>query len=395
MAKQIENTFEFIEDKQDLDRFFRRNRDISWMGFDTEFVGEKRYTTLICLIQIATEHGYFLIDPLKLDDISPFLEMVQNPKIEKITHAGENDYRLLNHQYGILPSNTFDAQMAAGFVGYKYPISFSKLIEGELHIHLNKGYAVTNWEARPIKPRQIQYALDDVVYLFSLSEKLKQKLKRKHRLGWAKEEISVMERQSAYDQDPHKEALNSNLIHNLKTREKLFLIRLFAWRSEEARRRNHSRDMVLQSKLISHIVRGMRAGLEALRENRRLPSKIIQRFGQEFQRMYDAPMTSEEEELLKRIPREGGENAQQDLILEMLHLLIRYKCLQEQMSPDLVFPRAVLKKLKGDPAYFDPVMESGWREEFLGPELVNWLRNRDRLEIVLGGDKFELSLRDK
>jgi ribonuclease D len=393
MAKRTEDRFEYIEDKQALDRFFQRNRNVSWMGFDTEFVGEKRYTTLICLIQIATEHGYYLIDPLKLDDISPFLEMVQDPKIEKITHAGENDYRLLNYQFGILPSNTFDAQMAAGFVGYKYPISFSKLIEGELHIHLNKGYAVTNWEARPIKPKQIQYALDDVVYLSKLSDKLKQKLKRKHRLDWAKEEIAVMERQSTYDRDPHKEALNSNLIRNLKTREKLFLIRLFSWRSEEARRRNHSKDMVLQSKLISHIVRGMRAGLEALKENRRLPSKIIHRHGQEFQKMYDAQMTAEEEELLKRIPRDGGENAQQDLILEMLHLLIRYKCLQEQISPDLVFPRTVLKKLKGDPAYFDPMMESGWRVEFLGPELINWLRNRDRLEIVLGGDKFELSLR--
>jgi len=87
--------FVLIEDAAALQQFLDENKSVSWMSFDTEFVGEKRYVTLICLIQVGTENGFYLIDPLKVKDLSGFFSMLENPSILKITHAGENDYRLL------------------------------------------------------------------------------------------------------------------------------------------------------------------------------------------------------------------------------------------------------------------------------------------------------------
>jgi len=66
--------------------------------------------------------------------------------------------------------------------------------------------------------------------------------------------------------------------------------------------------------------------------------------------------------------------------MEMLALLIRYRALEAHIAPDLVVPPPVLKVMKGDPDYFDPVFERTWRREFLGEELLEWLRRRSHLK---------------
>ena len=387
--------YTLIETSAALEDFHRQNKNVSRLCFDTEFVGEKRFQTLLCLVQVISEQGTYLIDPLKVKDLGPLLDLLADPAIQKVTHAGENDYRLLHTQYGLIPQNTFDTQVAAGFLGYKYPISFARLVESELNVRLGKGYAVTDWESRPFSPQQLSYAIDDVRYLPELVERLTRKLEKQGRLHWAREEFAEMERPEYYAKDPNREALNSKLIRNLKTKEQLFLVRLLAWRTEEARRLDYSREMILPSRLISQIVRSIRSGVNALRGNRRLPDKLVQKHGARFEEMYKAPPTAEEKAILAQIPQDHGEDQEQDLVVEMLHLLVRYKCLQEQISPAIVLPRNVLKELKGeDPESYHPSLDGGWREEFLGEGLTRWLRERHQLDIEFDHDRFELKLKD-
>ena len=149
--------YQLIEDAAGLAEFAKANQGIEWMCFDTEFIGEKRFLTLICLIQIGTTNGYYLIDPLKIKDLQPVIDLLVDERVLKIVHAGDNDYRLFHTHYGILPRNTFDTQMAASFIGYKHPVGFSKLVESELNIEVSKGYTVTDWERRPFQSKQLKY----------------------------------------------------------------------------------------------------------------------------------------------------------------------------------------------------------------------------------------------
>ena len=152
--------YTLIETKEGVQAFLDENQNIEWMGFDTEFIGEKRFHTLLCLVQLATENGYYLLDTIKLKTYPGILDLFTDPKILKLTHAGENDYRIFYNQFGIIPVNVFDTQLAAGFVGYKYPTSFQKLVEKELGVFVPKGYTVSDWEERPFSPKQISYALN-------------------------------------------------------------------------------------------------------------------------------------------------------------------------------------------------------------------------------------------
>lgn len=396
MHSQSETSaFELVQNQTSLERIVKANEGIEWLCFDTEFVGEKRFLTRICLIQMATINGIYLIDPFDIPSLDPFLELLEDPNIIKITHAGENDYRLLNRQYGTLPKNTFDSQIAAGFVGYRFPISFRKLVEGELGIRLAKGYSVANWEARPFNKKQLRYAINDVLPLHDLWKSLEQKLNDRERMQWAKEEFLRLETASFYNTDPHKEALSSNLMRSLKLKEQVFLLRLFAWRRNLAAKKNYSKEMILSSKHIGHIVRGIPSGLDALIQNRRIPNKIAQDHGPRFLKMYEQAITQEEKDILRRIPTEEDENPKEELIVEMLYWLIKYICLEKEVSTGLVFPKAFLKKLKADPVLMEKYFETGWRKDLLGPTIINWLGPHEDLQVNIREAAIELMMKEE
>ena len=385
--------FTLIEDQQAISRFGEENQSITWLGFDTEFVGEKRFFTRLCLIQVITENGLYLIDPFKVKDMQVFLDMVTDPDIIKITHAGDNDYRLLQIGYGIIPKNVFDTQIAAGYVGYNYPVSFRKLVEGELGIFLAKGYAVADWEERPFKSKQLKYALNDVVPLYKLWKQLDKKLQDADRGEWAKQEFSIFEDSAFYEKDVHKEALGSNLMRALKTKERVFLMRLFAWRNDLAREKNYSKEMILPGKMISQIVRTINAGKEALRHNRRIPGRVAEKYGDTFVELFEGPITEEEKDLLKRIPSEVREDPAQEVLLEMLYLLIKYRCMEKGVAPSLVFSRAAIKRLIAAPDATEHALLRGWRKELIGEQFVEWLLNFDRLYLEIEGGNIQLRLK--
>ncbi len=387
--------FQLIEDAAGLQDFARVNKGVDWLCFDTEFVGEKRFITTICLIQIATKNGFYLIDPLKVGNIQPVIDMLVNENILKVVHAGDNDYRLFNTHYGIIPRNTFDTQIAAGFIGYKHPVGFSKLLENELRIELSKGYTVTDWEARPFQKKQLDYALLDVKYLHELYLQLKEKLEKAGRLNWAWEEFRTLEDPDTYEQDLYKEILENNLMKSLKGKEQFFLLRLLLWRSSEAQQKNHSREMIFPTKYISPLVRAIHSGMDALRQNRRLPDNLVGRFGEKFMDMFHQKATDQEREILNMIPRDNSENPKQDILMEMLDLLVKYKCLQAGISNNIVLPRSILKKMKNDKDYFDPMLETSWRREFLGDEIINWFKHSEMLEIEFHDGKFELKMEEE
>jgi len=335
--------YAYIDDQEGLTRFAEENKSISWLGFDTEFVGEKRYYTLLCLIQIVTENGY----------------------------------------YQTLPVNLFDTQIAAAFVGYKYPVSFRKLVENELGVHLGKGYTVSNWESRPMNQRQLKYALDDIIYLRDLWRLLGDKLEQANRTDWALEELAKLESPVFYQTNPHKEALNNNLILNLRTKDQVFMIRLYEWRRFNAERKNYSKEMILPSKFIGSIVRHINSGKAALKNHRRIPKSIIEKHLDHFLDLYNRPISEEEKQVLEQIPNMSTEFSGFETIMELLQLLIKYKCHQHKMAPGMLVYGSSIKKMKADSSFFDERLAVGWRKVFLGEKMLNWLRNRDQLEIVM------------
>lgn len=396
MSNSNNRSYQFIDTPAQLETFYQENKEVPWLCFDTEFVGEKRYWPRLCLIQVATEKGNYLIDPFQCGKLDLFLALMEDAKICKITHAGDNDYRLLNNLFGTVPKNVFDTQIAAGFLGYRYPISFRKLVETELGWHLKKGYAVADWEARPFQQRQLNYALEDVLPLYRLWRKASERLKRYKREAWAKEEFQKLETAAYYEKSPYHEAINSNMIKSLANKEKLFFLRLTKWRVETAEKRNHSKEMVLPSKMINHIVRNVGAGKDALKKNRRIPDKVTDQLGDVFVRLYQMEESEIERSMLAKIPDfDKGDDQNEDIIIDLLYLLIKYKCIEDKVATSLVCSKNQLLRFKLDPTYREEAIGHGWRRIFLGDDMASWLDNMEDLKLEINGGKIEIKVTDE
>ncbi len=128
------------------------------IALDTEFMGEGRYRTLLCLIQIAVSEGssterIVLIDPLAEDlDGGPLAEVLADPEVQVVVHAGRQDIALLRRRFGTEVQNVFDTQVAAGFAGLAAQASYESLLFELLGIRVAKSASFTRWDARPLCP---------------------------------------------------------------------------------------------------------------------------------------------------------------------------------------------------------------------------------------------------
>ena len=146
--------------------------------------------------------------------------------------------------------------------------------------------------------------------------------------------------------------------------------------------------MVLASKYISHIVRGISSGWEALKHNRRLPNKLAEKYGQTFEEMYNAPPNEEELKVLERLSNGGEEDPKERIIMEMLYQVIKYKCLEQDISIDMVLPRGELKKIRSDEDDALVLLGDGWRTEMLGTYFLNWLSEASKMKVDLLPNKI-------
>lgn len=379
--------YQYIDNAEQLQSFAEENKSITWIAFDTEFVGEKRFAPLLCLIQAVTEFGVYVIDPITIEDISSFLQIIENEAITKITHAGDNDYRVLNAVFGTMPKNIFDTQVAAGFLTNTYPISFQKLAEKELQVKISKAFTVTDWETRPVSPKQLKYAFNDVIYLPKLWKTLTERLEELNRLHWVQQELAKLETADYYEIDPMKEALQSNLTSHLAPREQLFLIRLLAWRRDEAKRKNYSKEMVLPTKTISMIVKNINEGKAALKQNRVISDKTIVKHWDTFNELFQAKITEEEKNWLTRIPRYEEETAEETLRTEFLYLLIRHTCMKKNVAHSIVMSKSSLKANGDDNDFINSTLNKGWRKELLGENLIKWITDKKLLDFDVFADE--------
>ena len=383
--RSVDLRYTFIKTADELRDWAERTRRHDWLAFDTEFIGEKRFRTLVCLIQVATPDGLFLIDPIAIKRLDPFLALVSDPAILKITHAGENDYRLLYQNFGCEPRNLVDTQLACGFLSEQYPVNFKRLADEHLGVQLKKGFAVVDWTRRPIQKDALKYALEDVVYLREMYDVVTEKLRDRGRYDWFASEMKTWEEPGRYEKTLLDEVKNMGAVYKMRRAEKLFLMRMLGWRRALAEKRDHSREMVLATKDLNAVVRAMRNGPKAILNNRHLKKKSWTRHLDEWKALYERPATADEQEALKELQAPAVTDVRQEIVGEILYKYLTYHCIQREIAIDLVVPRAVMRELRTGNQDLLNDLGNTWRSEFLGDDVLSMLSNTAGVEPVLEG----------
>jgi ribonuclease D len=371
----------FLEKQHDFDQVMQSIAHAPWVGFDTEFVGEKSYIPVLCLLQIIAGEEIYLVDTLHISNLDRFLDIIADPNVLKITHAGDNDYRLLYTLFGTVPVNTFDTQIAAGFVGYNYPAGFGKIVEKELRITLTKSHTVADWTIRPLEQKALNYAIEDVKYLPALHEKLTRKMNKHQRESWCREENRKWETESFYIVDPNKELLASDLVHHLDYKEKVFLMRLYKWRVQRAIELNIPKEQVLQSRHISTVLRSTKDGPNAFRSNRTLSEGVWKKNLDAWLVLWREKASDDEQAFLNSLPKPLPENPEREWTMELLYHFVKKQCIEHEISAALLLPKGDFNRLKSGSEDFDHSLLVGWRAELMGTELVEWMKKGGKVKI--------------
>jgi len=184
----VEN-LQLVESAAALDDVCRQLATQDWFALDTEFLREKTYRPQLALIQVADASGLVAcIDPLAVEDLAPFTELLHNDRITKVLHAAGQDLEIFYWLTGKVPSNLFDTQIAAPLLGYQEQLGYANLIREMLKIELPKSHSRADWMRRPLPPKQLQYAADDVIYLARIYPLMVAKLTELGRLDWLSQE---------------------------------------------------------------------------------------------------------------------------------------------------------------------------------------------------------------
>src|SRR5580692_7161163 len=182
-----------ITESEALASFCARQAGASFVAVDTEFMRERTYWPILCLVQVAGPEEAVAIDSLAPGmDLSPLLALMADTATLKLFHAARQDLEIFFHLSGAVPTPLFDTQIAAMVCGFGDSASYETLVRKLAGATLDKASRFTDWAHRPLTERQVSYALGDVVHLRTVYERLQQRLAKNGRASWFAEEMAAL-----------------------------------------------------------------------------------------------------------------------------------------------------------------------------------------------------------
>ena len=155
---------------------------------DTETLGLNIKRDRLCLIQLRNESNkkVYLI---KFDkDISPansenIKTLLEDKSLTKIFHYARFDMAVLKENLNINVRNVFCTKIASKLTRtYSSKHGLKDLVKEILNIELDKTEQTSDWSQKNLTKQQIQYAMNDVIYLSDLKKNLEAKLLEAKRL---------------------------------------------------------------------------------------------------------------------------------------------------------------------------------------------------------------------
>lgn len=219
----------------------------------------------LALVQIAIEDEILLVDPLVPGMTDALGLWLAAPNVIKIMHSASEDLIAFKYACGVLPRPLFDTQIGAALTGLGGGMGYQKLVAKVTNVELGKGETRSDWMHRPLTPAQLDYAANDVRYLFVLHDTLTERLAEMSRSAWLEEDCTRLTdniEQNENERWPHLAIRSAQL---LDAPAQYRLLRLLRWRETSARSSNKPRNWILNNELASILARFPPPNLTELR----------------------------------------------------------------------------------------------------------------------------------
>jgi ribonuclease D len=356
-----------VTTRSQLDTAVFRLESATRLAIDTEFMRERTYYPLLCLVQVATDSDCFLIDPLAGLDLGALHALLADRSKLKILHAARQDLEVLQLGGRAVPAPVFDTQVAAALLGYPPQAGYAELVARQLGHSIDKGQTRTDWSRRPLTPEQVAYAADDVHHLLQLHTELSAALESRGRATWLVEDAVALEDVALYQTEPADAWRRLKGLGRLKPREQSAARAIAEWRERRAIESDKPRGWILSDEALYALATLAPRTAADLEDIRALPPGVARKRGDELLALIAAAVESTGSagtEVAQKRP-----TSQENARVARLQQIIRDEAAALGVSPEVIATRRDVEALVfGDRG--ESAVLRGWRRAVIGEKLL-------------------------
>ena len=324
------------------------------------------YQPIVSLLQIAfQQENPVLVDLIAIENHQLLKGLMDDDSL-KIFHSCSQDLETLDLM-GIFPSTIYDTQIAASFLGFGYMIGYSKLVELSLGVIVSKSQQKSNWMQRPLKDSQIEYAANEVRYLFETFHFLKETLSEKGFYEWSLEESEQI--RVDFINNSYSQRLNPAKIKGAGklSREKLTNLKfLVEWRDEIARTKNIPVRWALSDELLMDLN-------HSKFETVKLPAEInTDAAMQSLKIAMDKINHIDKDDWLERASNRRP-NQEEEVLYTGIDKIVNASSAETGIEPNLIATRKEISILIRTRNFESSKLMNGWRAELLSDDILKIL----------------------
>jgi ribonuclease D len=364
--------FQLVDSESRLLEMLERLRDTETYFLDTEFDSSHRGTRL-CLVQIATSAGVFLVDPLRLQDLRKMGPVLGREDVSWVVHAGSQDIPLLEDAFRVrAPRRLFDTQVAWSLLTAESSVGLAYLKYRILGLRSSKAHQTDDWTRRPLPLPLLEYAASDVTELPEMARVLVERAEQRGRV----EAIYAASHETLTQKPEPPPELTLKSFRNawqLESRSQAALAYLIEYHNRLPR---EQRALMPEPKVLLAIAGRTPESPEVLARLKGVSQAFVDRFGKEItlgMRKAKEECLSDAFEPLEPPPYTTFEDERLDAWFALMRAEV---CTELSVAPDFVLPARVIRSLReslrqgGVAALVEPL--NGFRKEFLAAAIQNF-----------------------
>ncbi len=350
-----------INDSETLNGLCESLENEPFICVDTEFIREKTFWPILCLVQIADSDGKaHAIDTLAEGiDFGALSWLLNEASPVKVFHACRQDVEIFFQHTKRVPTPLYDTQVAAMALGFGDSVSYENLVQDLTGIQVDKTDRYSDWSKRPLTEAQFRYALGDVLHLPQVYRRLVEDLEKEGKTSWIEEEMDPLRDKDIYTLDP-ADAWKRAKIPNLPSRAQAVAHALATAREEIARDCDRPKRWILRDDVMIQIARTAPENREELASVHGISEKFADgRMGERILKAVKEGSEASPPPRQKK-PRRPSSSPVGDL----LRALLRHCAVKHNISPRMLASATDLDRMAAgavDVPAFD-----GWRHEVFG-----------------------------
>ena len=125
------------------------------------------YSQRLTLLQLAIDRQCFVVDALRLNDLSLLTAVVENPAIIILLHGAGADLRVMAER-GLNVAHYYDLEATCRSIFGQHESSLAAMLQRAFQVRLDKSLQRTDWTRRPLPPAMVAYAARDAEMTLAL-----------------------------------------------------------------------------------------------------------------------------------------------------------------------------------------------------------------------------------